>query len=105
MKKSNTYPDNPNGPVVTGGPYHQGFEEGMKQSKETIEPEEKKLSRFIRMRKVVWYGPHPCEECGETIIRSSKETGRVALDAPFDHHYPNFKWCRHRCTKERREVI
>lgn len=56
------------------------------------------LGRFIRNRKVVWYGPHACNGCGATIIKSSIESGGLALDAPHGHHYPNHKWVLHRCA-------
>lgn len=58
-----------------------------------------KLTRFIRNRKVVWYGPHECNNCGATIVKSSHNQGGIELDAPFDHHYPNHRWVLHRCNK------
>lgn len=58
-----------------------------------------KLSRYIRIRKTVWYGPHECNGCAATIIKSSIESGGVMLDAPHGHHYPNHKWTEHRCIK------
>lgn len=56
------------------------------------------LNRFIRNRKVVWYGPHECNGCGATVVKSSIESGAIALDAPHGHHYPNHKWMKHVCT-------
>ncbi len=56
-----------------------------------------KLSRFIRLRSVVWYGVHECNGCGAPIVKSSSETGGVALDAPHDSCYPNHKWALHCC--------
>jgi hypothetical protein len=56
------------------------------------------LIAFLRDRSVVWYGPHECNGCGATVVKSSNETGGVSLDAPHGHHYPNHKWIEHRCT-------
>lgn len=57
------------------------------------------LESFIRQTNVVWYGPHECNSCGRVVVKSSIATGGVTLDAPHDHHYPNFKWKEHKCTK------
>lgn len=57
------------------------------------------ISRFIRNRKVVWYGPHECNNCGATIVKSSFNQGGLELDAPHGHHYPNHRWTLHRCNK------
>lgn len=56
------------------------------------------LDAFIRNPHTVWYGPHQCNGCGETIVKSSLESGGVALDAPHGHHYPNFPWKKHVCN-------
>lgn len=31
---------------------------------------------------VVWYGPHACSVCGETIVRAAQESGGQELDVP-----------------------
>ncbi len=51
----------------------------------------------IRDPKGIWYGPHECNGCGTTIVKLSKEQGNISLDAPFNHHYPNFQWKKHTC--------
>lgn len=43
---------------------------------------------------VVFYGPHPCEECGVTIVKASREQGGQAYDIPF-LNYPNARWFEH----------
>ena len=63
------------------------------------------LGEMIRDKSVVWYGPHECEGCGECIIKSSVETGGVALDSPHNHHYPNHEWRLHRCKTDGCEVM
>jgi hypothetical protein len=57
-----------------------------------------KLQTFIRNPKTVWYGPHQCNGCGATIVKSSIESGGVSLDAPHGHHYPNHEWTQHKCA-------
>ncbi len=64
-----------------------------------------KTNRFIRLRSVVWYGPHECNICGGIIIKSSFETGGLMLDAPHDHHYPNHKWTVHKCVGIPEQVV
>ena len=32
--------------------------------------------------KVVWYGPHPCAECGGTVVRAALENGGAMFDPP-----------------------
>lgn len=32
-----------------------------------------------------------------TIVKSSIESGAIALDAPHGHHYPNHEWRLHQC--------
>jgi hypothetical protein len=59
----------------------------------------KNLENFIRNPQTVWYGPYPCEKCGATIVNSSRSSGRIALDAEFNHHYPNYKWQEHKCKE------
>jgi hypothetical protein len=60
------------------------------------------LADFIRNPEVVWYGPHECNGCGATIVKSSIKSGGVSLDAPHDHHYPNHQWARHNCPSSSR---
>lgn len=55
------------------------------------------LENFIYDPSVVWYGPHACQTCGNLIVQSSAESGAIALDAPFEHHYPNHRWVEHEC--------
>jgi hypothetical protein len=54
----------------------------------------------IRDPYTVWYGPHPCEFCNRKIVRSSLESGGLSLEASdHDHHYPNYRWMEHVCSK------
>lgn len=59
---------------------------------------EEGLQKFIRDPAIIWYGPHQCNKCGCMIVKSSFESGGLALDAgDYNHHYPNFPWRRHLC--------
>lgn len=60
---------------------------------------EEGLQKFIRDPAIIWYGPHQCNKCGQIIVKSSFESGGLALDAgDYEHHYPNFPWKRHDCS-------
>jgi hypothetical protein len=55
---------------------------------------------LIRDPMVTWYGPHACEKCGRTVIKTGNGAPELTLDAEnHDHHYPNFHWCEHQCAK------
>ncbi len=58
------------------------------------------IGEMLRDHSVIWYGPHECNGCGAIIVKSSIETGAVALDAPHDHHYPNHQWRLHLCKAD-----
>ena len=51
----------------------------------------------IRDPKGVWYGPHQCNGCGETVVVLSRQQGGLALNAPHNHNYPNHVWEEHVC--------
>jgi len=61
-----------------------------------LKSEEKKK---IKDPKGIWYGPHQCNGCGATVVILSREQGGIALDAPFNHHYPNHIWQKHDCSE------
>lgn len=47
---------------------------------------------------VIFYGPYPCETCGNLICRSARESGGVPFDYPKGiHFYPNTNWTEHVC--------
>lgn len=31
---------------------------------------------------MAWYGPHPCEVCGVTIVKAAREAGGAELEPP-----------------------
>jgi len=45
----------------------------------------------------IWYGPHPCENCGEMIAKLSREQGGAEVAYPTGLIYPNTQWEPHQC--------
>jgi hypothetical protein len=63
------------------------------------------ISRWLKRRTInknskalVYYGPHLCAECGETICRASLEQGGQKFDYPAGIIYPNTPWIEHSCA-------
>lgn len=52
----------------------------------------------FRSSKVVYYGPHACENCGRMIAKMGKEFGGNAFDYPDGPIYPNTEWHPHVCN-------
>lgn len=46
----------------------------------------------------IFYGPHPCKECGATIAKASHQQGGESFDYPEGPIYPNTEWKRHACA-------
>ena len=46
----------------------------------------------------IFYGPHPCSDCGKMICKASHTQGGEAFDYPDDPIYPNTEWKRHNCA-------
>jgi len=55
-------------------------------------------SLSFRNSKVVYYGPHPCDNCGETICRAGNEYGSSSFTYPTYPIYPNTEWNPHLCN-------
>lgn len=49
---------------------------------------------------VVFYGPHPCDDCGKMICKASREQGEVKFDYPDGPIYPNTSWNLHHCKSQ-----
>jgi len=46
----------------------------------------------------VYYGPHACDCCGETIVRQAIEQGGARMEShPAGPVYPNTQWTVHIC--------
>jgi hypothetical protein len=54
----------------------------------------------FRNSKVVYYGPHVCENCGEMICRSGNEFGASSFTYPSTPIYPNTEWNPHFCNPQ-----
>ncbi len=51
----------------------------------------------FRSSKIVYYGPHGCENCGATICKAGFEWGGTAFTYPEGPIYPNTEWFPHIC--------
>jgi hypothetical protein len=51
----------------------------------------------FRNSKIVYYGPHTCENCGELIVKMGTEWGGTAFNNPVGPIYPNTEWYPHVC--------
>jgi len=51
----------------------------------------------VRSPKIIYYGPHRCEECGVMICRVAREQGGDSFDYPDGPIYPNTQWKEHQC--------
>lgn len=63
----------------------------------TQETNMSKHSLSFRSSRIVYYGPHPCENCGVLIVKMSPESGGNAFTAPEGPIYPNTEWHVHVC--------
>lgn len=48
---------------------------------------------------VIFYGPHPCENCGQTICKAGDEFGGSSFTYPKGPIYPNTEWHPHFCNQ------
>jgi hypothetical protein len=51
----------------------------------------------FRNSKIVYYGPHQCDNCGAMIVKMGVEFGGTAFNAPKTYAYPNTEWHPHVC--------
>ena len=51
----------------------------------------------FRNSKIVYYGPHTCENCGVMIVKMGTEWGGTAFTNPDGPIYPNTEWHPHVC--------
>lgn len=55
----------------------------------------------FRNSKVVYYGPHACENCGAMIVKMGHEFGGNSFNQPDGPIYPNTEWYPHVCDPKR----
>ena len=53
--------------------------------------------------RIIYYGPHPCDDCGGLICRVSLEQGGDKFDYPEGPIYPNTVWRPHSCKINEKE--
>jgi hypothetical protein len=54
----------------------------------------------FRNSKIVYYGPHTCENCGAMIVKMGTEWGGTAFTNPNGPIYPNTEWHPHVCDQK-----
>ena len=54
----------------------------------------------FRSSKIVYYGPHTCENCGVMIVKMGHEWGGTAFTNPEGPIYPNTEWHPHVCDQD-----
>jgi hypothetical protein len=54
----------------------------------------------FRNSKIIYYGPHTCENCGVMIVRMGREWGGTAFTNPRGPIYPNTEWHPHVCDQQ-----
>jgi hypothetical protein len=94
-------------PVVSGVPVDTGQSRSMPPDPDPLVA---KLALLAKMQRdgfdpaspdLLYYGPHPCADCGDIIVKTSHDDGGLAFDAPPDllgHPaivYPNTRWLPH----------
>ena len=55
----------------------------------------------FRSSKIIYYGPHACENCGIIICKMGREWGGNAFTYPDGPIYPNTEWHPHVCDPKR----
>ena len=59
----------------------------------------------FRNSKIIYYGPHACENCGAIVCKMGKEFGGNTFTYPDGPIYPNTEWRAHVCDQSRVEAI
>lgn len=59
----------------------------------------------FRNSKIVYYGPHSCENCGVLIAKMGHEWGGNAFTYPEGPIYPNTEWHPHVCDPANVEAM
>ncbi len=55
----------------------------------------------FRSSRIIYYGPHPCNNCGVLICKMGHEFGGNAFTYPEGPIYPNTEWHAHVCDPKR----
>lgn len=59
----------------------------------------------FRSSRLIYYGPHSCENCGAMIVKMGREFGGTAFDQPEGPIYPNTEWHVHICDPDKSKTI
>lgn len=55
----------------------------------------------FRSSRIVYYGPHECQNCGATVVKMGAEFGGNTFDQPQGPIYPNTEWHVHVCDPKK----
>lgn len=55
----------------------------------------------FRNSKIVYYGPHDCQNCGVAVVKMGMEFGGNTFNNPNGPIYPNTEWHPHVCDQNR----
>ncbi len=55
----------------------------------------------FRSSRIIYYGPHACENCGVLICKMGHNFGGNAFTYPEGPIYPNTEWHAHVCDPKR----
>ena len=58
------------------------------------------MALTFRSSRIVYYGPHSCENCGVNIAKMGLEFGGTAFTYPEGPIYPNTEWHPHVCDPQ-----
>lgn len=59
----------------------------------------------FRNSKIIYYGPHSCENCGVLIVKMGREWGGTAFTNPEGPIYPNTEWHPHVCDPKQSKAL
>jgi len=62
------------------------------------------MAMTFRSSRVVYYGPHSCENCGGMICKMGREFGGTSFSYPEGPIYPNTEWHPHVCDPQLRRI-
>jgi hypothetical protein len=75
--------------------------DGSKQQHTYPAPPERINHLTFRSSRIIYYGPHPCGNCGILICKMGHEFGGNAFTYPGGPIYPNTEWHAHVCDPKR----
>lgn len=85
-------------------PISHTYEKDQMNPAPTPPPPVSRQALHFRSAKIIYYGPHPCDNCGVIICKTGREFGGNAFTYPDGPIYPNTEWQPHICHPENVEA-